>query len=74
MTLQTNRTGKPGAVQIGTLKVGDVFSHDTNEVMVATAEHRIKALKPDRKIVEVCCFCDSGITGYYSSDWYVFKK
>lgn len=71
---QTNRTGKPGAVQLGTLKVGDKFSHDTNEAMVASATHTVKSLMPERNSVQVCCFGDGRVTRVFPSDWYVFKR
>lgn len=71
---QRNRTGKPGAVRIDSLKVGDRFSTDTMDAMASTVISSVKALKSDRNLVEVYCGCDAAVTTHYPGDWYVFKE
>lgn len=71
---QQNRTGRPGAVRLDSLKVGDCFFHDTNDAMASSVTDRVKALKPEIASVEVYCNCDTAVTTHYPGDWYVFKR
>jgi hypothetical protein len=69
-----HRSGRPGAVQISTLKPGDVFQYDTIDGVARYPEHMVSKTIDQRGNVEIKPFCDPAMTGWVSGDTWVFHK